>query len=201
MFAPDGLLAFFRAAGALKDTLRNSWTAGGRRESAAEHSWRLALIALTLEDDLPGIDHKRLLQLLIVHDLGEAVGGDVPAPLQGGVDKTAVERADLARLLAPLPPATAARLSALWEEAAAATTPEARLAKALDRFETVLQHVEGANPADFDYAFNLGYGREHTDRASAGRRAARAGRRRDEAARGEAVDRRRGFIDKNGRQP
>lgn len=163
MLETDAYLAFFRSAGALKDTLRNSWTASGRRESVAEHSWRLALVAVALEDELPGIDHKRLLQMLILHDLGEAVGGDVPAPLQGGADKTAVERADLARLLAPLPPGVAARLTALWEECAAAVTPEARVAKGLDRFETVLQHVEGANPPDFDYAFNLGYGRAHTD--------------------------------------
>lgn len=163
MLVTDGYLAFFRAAGALKDTLRNSWTAGGRRESVADHSWRLALIAVALEDELPGIDHKRLLQLLILHDLGEAIGGDVPAPLQGGRDKTAAERADLARLLAPLPPAAATRLSALWEECAAGESPEARLAKGLDRLETVLQHVEGANPPDFDYAFNLGYGRSQTD--------------------------------------
>ena len=163
MQARDAYLTFFRAAGALKDTLRNSWTSHGRRESVAEHSWRLALMALTLEDELPGVDHKRLLQLLIIHDLGEALGGDIPAPLQGDADKTAVERADLARLVAPLPPAVAARLTALWEECAAAATPEARLAKGLDRLETVLQHVEGANPPDFDYAFNLGYGRDHTD--------------------------------------
>ncbi len=161
--ATEDYLAFFRAAGALKDTLRNSWTRSGRRESVAEHTWRLALIAVALEDQLPGIDHHRLLQLLILHDLGEAIGGDVPAPMQGGADKTARERADLAQLLAPLPADAAARLTALWEEAAAAATPEARLAKGLDRLETVLQHVEGANPPDFDYAFNLGYGRDQTD--------------------------------------
>ena len=57
----------------------------------------------------------------------------------------------------------AARLLARWDEYNAVATPEARLAKGLDRLETVLQHVQGANPAGFDYAFNLGYGRAHTD--------------------------------------
>ncbi len=181
MFEADPYLAFFRAAAALKDTLRNSWTRTGRRESVAEHSWRLTLMAVALEDELPGIDHKRLLQLLILHDLGEAIAGDIPAPLQNGSDKTAVERADLARLLAPLPAPAAARLAALWEECAAASTPEARLAKGLDRIETVLQHVEGANPPDFDYAFNLGYGREHTDRHPLLARSARPSTRRPRA--------------------
>ncbi len=158
----DEHLAFLRAAGALKDTLRSGRTAAGRAESVAEHSWRLCLMAVALEDDLDGIDAARLLRLLVVHDLAEAVGGDTPAPEQTG-DKRAAERADLITLLATLPEKAAARLLALWEEYAAAETPEARLAKGLDRLETVLTHVEGANGPDFDYGFNLGYGRSHTD--------------------------------------
>ena len=77
MIETDPYIAFFRAAGALKDMTRNSWSAGGRRESVAEHSWRLTLMALTLADAWPGLDHRRLLELLIVHDLGEAIRGDV----------------------------------------------------------------------------------------------------------------------------
>ena len=159
----DGFLAFLGAAAALKDTLRSGRTAAGRQESTAEHSWRLCLMAVALEEALPGIDHKRLLQMLVLHDLGEAVHGDVPAPMQTGGDRTAMERDALAGLVAPLPEAVAARLMAVWDEYAAVATPEARLAKGLDRLETVLTHVEGANPEGFDYAFNLGYGRAHTD--------------------------------------
>lgn len=157
----DAYLAFFRSAAALKDTLRNSWTASGRRESTAEHSWRLCLIAIALQDELPGIDHARLLRMLVLHDLGEALHGDVPAPLQGP-DKTADERADLLSLLDVLPAAAAQRMLALWDEYNSLASPEARIAKGLDRLETVLQHTEGANPPDFDHAFNLGYGRDHT---------------------------------------
>jgi putative hydrolase of HD superfamily len=158
----DAYLAFFRAAGALKDTLRSGRTAAGRSESAAEHTWRACLMAVALEEALTGIDLARLLRLLVVHDLAEAVHGDIPAPLQAG-DKTAAERADLAVLLAPLPGPARARLLALWDEYSALETPESRLAKGLDRLETVLQHTEGANPPGFDYGFNLGYGRTHTD--------------------------------------
>jgi putative hydrolase of HD superfamily len=50
----------------------------------------------------------------------------------------------------------------LWDEYEAATTPTARLAKALDKLETILQHTQGQNPADFDYGFNLEYGRAFT---------------------------------------
>lgn len=92
-----------------------------------------------------------------------AIRGDVPAPMQAGLDKLAMERVDVAQILALLPDPAAARLRALGEEVASAQSPEARLAKGLDRIETVLQHVEGANPGDFDYSFNLDYGRAHTD--------------------------------------
>ena len=155
-------LTFFRNAEALKDTLRSGHTTRGRPESTAEHSWRLTLMALALQGDPPGIDHHRLLGLLIVHDLGEAVSGDIPAPQQTG-SKIAEERRDMVALLAPLPDEAAARLLALWDEYAAAETPEARLAKGLDRLETVLQHVQGRNPPDFDIGFNLAYGRPQTD--------------------------------------
>jgi 5'-deoxynucleotidase YfbR-like HD superfamily hydrolase len=53
-------------------------------------------------------------------------------------------------------------ITALWDEYEAAASPEAKLAKALDKLETILQHTQGRNPPDFDYRFNLGYGREHT---------------------------------------
>ena len=56
-----------------------------------------------------------------------------------------------------------ARLVARWDEYNAVATPEARIAKGLDRLETVLQHTQGANPPGFDYGFNLAYGRAHTD--------------------------------------
>ncbi|MBL9059675.1 MAG: HD domain-containing protein [Mangrovicoccus sp.] len=158
-----GLVAFLQAAERLKDTLRSGHTAGGRPESTAEHSWRLCLMVLVLERHLPGIDLLRLLKLCLVHDLGEAISGDVPATRQtADDDKAARERADLTALSAPLPEAERAAILALWDEYDAAATPEAVLAKGLDKIETVLQHAIGANPTDFDYGFNLTYGADRT---------------------------------------
>lgn len=154
----EGILAFLKAAEPFKDTLRSGRTASGRQESAAEHSWRLALMALVLTEQLEGLDMGRLVAMLLVHDLGEVLGGDVPAPDQRG-EKSGAERAHLVALVAPLPAATRERLVALWEEYDRAETPEARVAKALDKLETCLQHVQGSNPPGFDYGFNLAYGR------------------------------------------
>ena len=159
----DGVIAFLQAAERLKDTLRSGATSGGRRESAAEHSWRLALLALLLDRDLGAVDRLKVLKLCLVHDLGEAISGDTPAVDQRPDDgRAARERADMATLCAPLPADLSADLLALWDEYAAAATPEAKIAKGLDKIETVLQHAIGANDPGFDYAFNLGYGRERT---------------------------------------
>lgn len=159
----EGALAFLKSAEKLKDTLRSGHTSGGRPESTAEHTWRLCLMVLVFARELPGIDVLKLLKLCIVHDLGEALSGDVPAIFQTeSSDKSEQERADLQVLTQPLPSAQRGEILSLWEEYEAASTPEAVLAKGFDKLETILQHNQGLNPADFDYAFNLTYGGKHT---------------------------------------
>ena len=159
----DGILEFLRTAERLKATPRSGWTTAGERESVAAHTWRLCLMTAVLADCFPDIDLARLLKMCLIHDLGEALHGDIPAPEQSADSgKAARERADLATVLAPLPARIRSEFTALWEEYEAATTPEAQLAKGLDKLETILQHTQGKNPADFDYAFNLGYGRAYT---------------------------------------
>lgn len=146
-----GLLDFLRLAERLKNTVRSSHTSEGRRESVAEHTWRLCLMALVFERHFPDVDFARLVKICIVHDLGEAIGGDIPAPEQTGPGtKAADERRDLLQLLAPLPAGTREEIVALWDEYEAAATAEARLAKALDKLETILQHNQGKNPEGFD---------------------------------------------------
>lgn len=158
-----GLLGFLCNAERLKNTIRSGYTSEGRRESAAEHTWRLCLMALVLERHFPEMDFARLIKICIVHDLGEAIHGDISAPEEAKTsDKSGQERDDLLQVLAPLPVALRDDIVALWDEYEAAVTPEARLAKALDKLETILQHTQGQNPADFDYRFNLDYGRRYT---------------------------------------
>ncbi|WP_186144378.1 HD domain-containing protein [Burkholderia gladioli] len=164
----DARLDFLRGCERLKDVLRSGHTSGGRRESTAEHSWRLALMAMVLMDQLGEVDPGRVLELCLVHDLGEALGGDVPAPEQApGSDKDAVERRDLLRLGETLDAPMRERIVALWDEYARAATPEARAVKALDKIETILQHTQGENPPDFVYAFNLSYGQAYTRKVPA----------------------------------
>jgi putative hydrolase of HD superfamily len=164
-----GVLDFLRAAERLKSTVRSGYTSTGEPESVAEHTWRLCLMALVLRPAFPDVDFAKLVKICIIHDLGEAIHGDVPAPEQArraaaGVlgGKAEQERRDLLELLGPLPVALRDEIAALWDEYEAAQSPEARIAKGLDKLETIMQHNQGLNPAGFDYRFNLGYGRQHT---------------------------------------
>lgn len=188
----EGVLTFLRAAERLKTVTRSGWTSTGQPESVAEHTWRLCLMAMLLYGDAPDIDLARLLRMCIIHDLGEAISGDVPAPAQEpGANKAEQERADLLQLTASLPHSLHQEILELWDEYEAASSPEAQLAKGLDKLETILQHTQGLNPAAFDYAFNLEYGQRYTavDPLMAALRARldeetarRAGQRRDPTA-------------------
>jgi putative hydrolases of HD superfamily len=162
--ALSGRLAFVQEAERLKQVLRSATTSGGRHESTAEHSWRLCLLAMTLQDLLGPLDFERVLKLCVVHDLGEALSGDVPATAQiDAALKSDQERRDLHLLTRSLPDGQRQALLALWEDYEGAGSPEARVVKALDKIETIIQHNQGANPPDFDYRFNLGYGRRYAD--------------------------------------
>ncbi|MEC7220499.1 MAG: HD domain-containing protein [SAR324 cluster bacterium] len=158
------LLKFLQAAESLKTTLRSAHTSSGRPESVAEHTWRLCLLVMALAPEFPEVDAHRLMKICLIHDLGEALQGDIPAPLQDpNVDKSKSEREDLLELLSPLPELQRSEILELWEEYEQAATLEAKLAKAFDKLETLLQHTQGQNPPDFDYAFNLDYGRKYTE--------------------------------------
>jgi putative hydrolase of HD superfamily len=155
-------LEFLRSAERLKNVTRTAWTSEGHRESVAEHTWRLCLMALVFKDQLGDVDFARLLSICIIHDLGEAISGDISAVLQGPEGKAEAERRDLLTLLEPLPESTRRHIVELWDEYESAASAEAKLAKALDKLETIMQHNQGANPPDFDYRFNLDYGTKFT---------------------------------------
>ena len=158
-----GALSFLREAEKLKDVLRSSHTSTGRPESTAEHTWRLCLMAIVFADAFDGIDLAKLLKICVIHDLGEALNGDVPAVEQAkDASKSARERADLRELADALDESKRAEIMALWDEYENASSFEGVLAKGLDKLETILQHSQGRNPADFDYEFNLSYGRKQT---------------------------------------
>ena len=159
----SGRLEFLREAEKLKDVLRSAHTSSGRTESTAEHSWRLCLMAMVFADELVGLDLLKVLKMCVIHDLGEAINGDIPAVNQAAFpDKGAQERNDLLLLTRSLDETLRNEILALWDDYENARSAEAKAVKALDKLETLLQHTQGQNPGDFDYRFNLTYGKKHT---------------------------------------
>ena len=156
------LLRVLHTAERLKDETRHCYTSGGRHESVAEHSWRLALMALFLRDEFPTLDMDRVIRMGLIHDLGECFTGDIPSFLKSGGDEER-ERSALEAWVASLPAPYSVELKTLYAEMDALETDEARLYKALDKLEAVIQHNESdiATLLPREYELNLTYADEN----------------------------------------
>jgi putative hydrolase of HD superfamily len=146
----EGALArrirFALEADRLKGVLRRTRLVDGSRlENSAEHSWHVALLAVLLEDAAPaGVDHARVLRMLLVHDLVEVDAGDTFCyDADANLGREERERLAAARLFGILPAEQARELASLWEEFEAAESADARFVAALDRFQPLLLNFHG----------------------------------------------------------
>jgi putative hydrolases of HD superfamily len=141
----DQQMRFVAEIDRLKGVLRQTMLAGpGRRENSAEHSWHLAMMAVTLgEHAPPGTDIGRVTAMVLLHDLVEIDAGDlfVYADDAQQARQEAAERAAADRIFALLPPDQAASLRGLWDEFEERRTPEARFARGLDRLQPMLANL------------------------------------------------------------
>lgn len=134
-------LEILHVAERLKDTPRHCTTSRGRVESVAEHSWRITLMAFLAKDEFPEMDMDRVIRMCLIHDLGECFTGDIPTFAKTETDRE--READLLdQWVGSLPEPLSAEMRALYTEMDAQQTPEARLYKALDKLEAVIQHNE-----------------------------------------------------------
>ena len=134
-------LDILHVAERLKDTPRHCTTSKGRVESVAEHSWRIALMAMLLRDEFPELDMDRVTRMCLIHDLGECFTGDIPTFNKTKTDEER-EISLLREWVASLPAEVSEELSDLYREMDALETPEAILYKSLDKLEAVIQHNE-----------------------------------------------------------
>ena len=159
---PTELLSILSVAEKLKCNTRHCYTSSGRHESVAEHSWRIALMAMLIGPEFPEADMNRVIRMCLIHDLGEAFTGDIPT-----FDKTAAdtdqENALFAQWVQTLPEETKQEFSGLLAEMNAQETPEAQIYKALDKMEAVIQHNESdiATWIPLEYDLQLRYGAEN----------------------------------------
>ena len=132
-------IAFLGKIEKLKSVPRHCVTADGIVENVAAHSWRTAVMAYLLKDELEDTDTDKVIRMCLLHDIGEALTGDIPA-FEKTRENEAAEKLAVDRLLKSLPESLYQETSALFEEMETLETREARVYKALDKLEAVIQH-------------------------------------------------------------
>ena len=152
------LLQALHTAERLKDATRHCYTSEGRHECVAEHSWRISLMAYWISDEFPEADMNKVLRMCLIHDLGEAFTGDIPTFLKTSSDeKREVEL--LAESVSTLPQPFREEMAALYREMNERKTLEARIFKAMDSLEALIQHNESnlSTWSENEYELNMHY--------------------------------------------
>lgn len=159
----DKYMELLHLAENLKNNTRHSWTSKGRHESVAEHSWRLAFMAYFMKDEYPEADINKVILMCIMHDFGEVFTGDIPA--FNKTDKDSLTEEDyIADWIKTLPDYYQEEMSDLFKEMKELKTTEAKLYKALDKMEAVIQHNEAdiSTWLPLEYDLQLTYGAKET---------------------------------------
>ena len=133
------LLEAMAVAVRLKDTTRHCYTEKGRHESVAEHCWMAALMAFFLQDEFPEADMDKVIRMCLIHDLGEAFTGDIPT-FEKTEENERTEEQLLREWVAALPKVCRDEMTALYDEMERRESLEARIYKAIDNLEAVIQH-------------------------------------------------------------
>lgn len=158
---PRRFLDALTVAERLKDTTRHCYTAKGRHESVAEHCWMTTLMAFFLREAFPEADMDKVIRMCIIHDLGEAFTGDIPSFDKSQANEEEEQR-KLDQWVATLPAQTAAEMKALYAEMDALESTEAKLYKAIDNLEAVIQHNRSdlSTWIPLEYELQLTYGND-----------------------------------------
>lgn len=160
-------LEILTVAEKLKCNTRHSWTSNGRHESVAEHSWRIALMALLMRDEFPEIDMDKVIRMCLIHDLGEAFTGDIPA-FEKKEEDSEKEDEIFFQWISTFPNPYGEEFTELLKEMNERKTNEAKLYKALDNLEAVIQHNEAdiSTWIELEYDLQFTYGADKVEFSS-----------------------------------
>ena len=161
---PEEFLKILSQAGKLKTTLRHCWLEPERRESVADHCWRLALMAMLLADepDFADVDMNRVIRMCLIHDLGESFTGDIPV-FQKADSQEHTEESLLREWFGSFPEPQRGEWLGLLAEMIALESREAQTYKALDALEALISHDESdiATWLPLEYDLQLTYRQEN----------------------------------------
>ena len=164
---PEKVIEFLKITEKLKCNTRHSWTSTGRRESVAEHSFQLMVLAWSVKDEFPDIDMEKVMKMCLFHDFGEAITGDIPS-IENTTKDEKIEEEAVFKALEILPEEQRKELVTLFEEMNDLNTKEAKLYKALDKMEAVIQHNEASLETwlPLEYELQFTYGEKETQEFS-----------------------------------
>lgn len=153
---PASIFDFLHTAEKLKMEMRHSWLSDGRRESVAEHTWRMTLMVMTLAPHLSQkVNIQDCLEMAILHDLPEAKVGDIPAfdikTPEMRAAKVQAETLAMDEICTALG-GEGGRFYALWLRYEDRQCYESKFVNAIDKLEVHLQHIEAdiATWSDFE---------------------------------------------------
>ena len=166
---PQDLLEILTLAARLKTTMRHCWTSENRQESVADHSWRLALMAMLLKDEeeFADCDMDKVVEMCLIHDLGEAFTGDIPTFVKEASDEK-TEAGYFDEWVRSFPEAQRQHWQQLLKEMNRMETAEAKIYKCLDKLEALISHNESdiSTWLPLEYDLQMTYGRQNTDEFS-----------------------------------
>ncbi|KAL4316052.1 hypothetical protein HN51_070016 [Arachis hypogaea] len=141
----SSVIDFLTLCHRLKTTKRKGWINHGIKsaESIADHMYRMALMAL-IAADVPGLNRERCIKIALVHDIAEAIVGDItPSDGVPKAEKSKREKAALSEMCELLGGGMRAEeIKELWEEYENNSSKEANLVKDFDKVEMILQALE-----------------------------------------------------------
>lgn len=142
----DRIYGFVVRANRIKGLDRAGWVMSGiaHPEHVGDHSFSTALLSFIMARRL-GLDAHKCMLMALVHDVHEAITGDIPSRLHEkdqeytNARKKALERRDTMSMLSMLPVADRASLAKIWKELDAGKTRESALVREVDRLDIALQ--------------------------------------------------------------
>jgi putative hydrolase of HD superfamily len=143
----DSLVQFSLRIGKLKLMPRSGWISHvgvDSPESVADHTFRCAFLGMCIGDVLK-LDTEKLMKMLLLHDIQESITGDLDyfKKQELGIDNVLeIENKAILELLSRLPAHLEADYLSVWKEFNSQESPEAVVAKDIDRLEMILQCLE-----------------------------------------------------------
>ncbi|CAJ0585969.1 unnamed protein product, partial [Mesorhabditis spiculigera] len=137
----------------LKHLKRTGWTKFkiDEPETVACHMYRMAVLSMALEGQIPGLDVNRCVRMSLVHDIAEAIVGDI-TPHCGVTeeDKHSLEHKAMQKIATYLPVETGEDWVQLWREYEGRSTKEAQVVFHLDKFDMIAQAFDYEQKYDVD---------------------------------------------------